>query len=62
MAEQAIAELGNAFGLVNIAGVSMPKSILDMTREKWAHTSNQSIYTTEFSVRGIKNDRSQTPE
>jgi 3-oxoacyl-[acyl-carrier protein] reductase len=38
MAAQAISELGNVFGLVNIAGASMPKHILDMTREEWART------------------------
>jgi 3-oxoacyl-[acyl-carrier protein] reductase len=38
MAAQAIAELGNVFGLVNIAGTSMPKPILEMSREEWAHT------------------------
>src|SRR5262249_14432940 len=35
MAAQGIAELGNVFGLVNIAGTSMPKPILEMTREEW---------------------------
>jgi hypothetical protein len=32
MATQAIAELGNVFGLVNIAGTSMPKPILEISR------------------------------
>jgi NAD(P)-dependent dehydrogenase (short-subunit alcohol dehydrogenase family) len=40
MATQGIAELGNVFSLVNIAGTSMPKPILEMTREEWAQTWN----------------------
>jgi len=37
MAEAAIAGIGNVFGLVNIAGASMPKPILEMTCEEWTH-------------------------
>ena len=35
MAETVMAGIGNVFGLVNIAGTSMPKQILEMTREEW---------------------------
>jgi 3-oxoacyl-[acyl-carrier protein] reductase len=43
MATQAITVLGNVFGLVNIAGASMPKHILDMTQEEWARTWNVNV-------------------
>jgi 3-oxoacyl-[acyl-carrier protein] reductase len=43
MAGEAIAELGNVFGLVNIAGASMPKHVLHMTREEWARTWNVNV-------------------
>jgi 3-oxoacyl-[acyl-carrier protein] reductase len=43
MAAQAMAKLGNVFGLVNIAGASMPKHILDMTPEEWAYTWNINV-------------------
>ena len=43
MAAQGIAELGNVFGLVNIAGTSMPKPILEMTQEEWAQTWNINV-------------------
>ena len=43
MASEAIAELGNVFGLVNIAGASMPRHILDMTPEDWTHTWNINV-------------------
>lgn len=43
MGAQAIADLGNVFGLVNIAGTSMPKHIVDMTREEWARTWNINV-------------------
>lgn len=35
MAQTAIAGIGNLFGLVNIAGTSMPKPILDVTPDEW---------------------------
>lgn len=38
MGQAAIGELGGIFGLVNIAGASMPKPILDMTQAEWAAT------------------------
>ncbi|MDH3601671.1 MAG: SDR family oxidoreductase [Candidatus Tectomicrobia bacterium] len=43
MANQAIEALGNVFGLVNIAGTSMPKPILDMTPEEWSRTWNINV-------------------
>ncbi len=43
MASQAIQDLGNIFGLVNIAGESMPKHILDMTPAEWASTWNINV-------------------
>ena len=43
MARQAIEALGNVFGLVNIAGTSMPKPILDMTPEEWSRTWNTNV-------------------
>ncbi len=43
MAAEAIAAFGNVFGLVNIAGASMPKPILDMTQEEWASTWNINV-------------------
>jgi 3-oxoacyl-[acyl-carrier protein] reductase len=43
MASRAIDDLGNVFGLVNIAGASMPKPILEMTQEEWAHTWNINV-------------------
>ena len=38
MARSAVDEVGNVFGLVNIAGASMPKPILDMSLEEWNRT------------------------
>ena len=38
MGELAIGELGNVFGLVNIAGAAMPKPILEMSQAEWATT------------------------
>lgn len=38
MAGRAIGELGNVFGLVNIAGAAMPKPILEMTPAEWSAT------------------------
>lgn len=43
MAAEAMAALGNVFGLVNIAGASMPKHILEMTPEEWARTWNINV-------------------
>ena len=43
LAQDALAALGNIFGLVNIAGASMPKPILDMTPEEWARTWNINV-------------------
>jgi 3-oxoacyl-[acyl-carrier protein] reductase len=43
MASRAIRDLGNVFGLVNIAGASMPKPILEMTPEEWARTWNINV-------------------
>jgi 3-oxoacyl-[acyl-carrier protein] reductase len=43
MGAQAITELGNVFGLVNIAGASMPRHILDMTLEDWTRTWNVNV-------------------
>ncbi len=43
MAKQAITELSNVFGLVNIAGASMPKHILDMSQEEWTRTWNINV-------------------
>lgn len=43
MAEQAIEKMGNVFGLVNIVGASMPKHILDMTKEEWSRTWNINV-------------------
>jgi len=43
MAQDALAALGNIFGLVNIAGASMPKPILEMTPEDWARTWNINV-------------------
>ena len=43
MASQAIGDLGNVFGLVNIAGTSMPRPILDMTPDEWARTWNVNV-------------------
>jgi 3-oxoacyl-[acyl-carrier protein] reductase len=40
MAGRAVEQLGNVFGLVNIAGASMPKPILEMTRDEWMQTLN----------------------
>lgn len=40
MASRAVEQLGNVFGLVNIAGASMPKPILEMTRDEWVQTLN----------------------
>ena len=37
MAEAAVAAFDNVFGLVNIAGTSMPKPVLEMTRQEWTH-------------------------
>jgi len=37
MAEAAVAGFGNVFGLVNIAGTSMPKPVLEMTHQEWTH-------------------------
>jgi len=37
MAQAAIDGIDNLFGLVNIAGASMPKPILDMTPDEWNH-------------------------
>jgi 3-oxoacyl-[acyl-carrier protein] reductase len=43
MGREAIAGLGNVFGLVNIAGASMPRHILDMTLEDWRRTWNVNV-------------------
>ncbi|ETW98749.1 MAG: hypothetical protein ETSY1_17520 [Candidatus Entotheonella factor] len=43
MAAETIETLGNVFGLVNIAGASMPKPILDMTQAEWASTWNVNV-------------------
>lgn len=43
MAAEAIGTFGNVFGLVNIAGASMPKPILDMTQAEWASTWNVNV-------------------
>ena len=43
MATRAVHELGNVFGLVNIAGTSMPKTILEMSQDDWAHTWNVNV-------------------
>ena len=43
MASTAIGELGGVFGLVNIAGAAMPKTILDMTPEEWNRTWNVNV-------------------
>lgn len=43
MAAEAIDALGNVFGLVNIAGISMPKHILDMSQDDWARTWNVNV-------------------
>ena len=43
MASQAIDAIGNVFGLVNIAGASMPKPILEMTQEEWSQTWNVNV-------------------
>lgn len=43
MAEKAVNVLGNIFGLVNIAGASMPKPILDMTAEEWSRVLNVNV-------------------
>ena len=43
LAQDAIGALGNIFGLVNIAGASMPKPILEMTPEEWARTWNINV-------------------
>ena len=37
MAEAAVAAFDNVFGLVNIAGTSMPKPVLEMTHQEWTH-------------------------
>lgn len=37
MAEAALAAFDNVFGLVNIAGTSMPKPVLEMTLQEWTH-------------------------
>lgn len=37
MAEAAVAAFDNVFGLVNIAGTSMPKPVLEMTLQEWTH-------------------------
>ena len=46
MAARAVDELGNVFGLVNIAGAAMPKPILDMSPDEWAAT--QAINVTSL--------------
>jgi 3-oxoacyl-[acyl-carrier protein] reductase len=43
MAGKALGEMGNVFGLVNIAGAAMPKPILDMTPAEWAQTWNINV-------------------
>jgi NAD(P)-dependent dehydrogenase (short-subunit alcohol dehydrogenase family) len=43
MAAEAMAALSNVFGLVNIAGASMPKHILEMTPEEWDRTWNINV-------------------
>lgn len=43
IATTALEALGNIFGLVNIAGTSMPKPIIDMTEAEWAHTWNVNV-------------------
>ena len=43
LAQDALGALGNIFGLVNIAGASMPKPILEMTPEEWARTWNINV-------------------
>lgn len=43
MGKQAIGGLGNVFGLVNIAGDSMPKHIVDMTPDEWHRTWNINV-------------------
>lgn len=43
MGEQAIQEMGNVFGLINIAGASMPKHIVDMTLEEWQKVWNVNV-------------------
>ena len=43
LAHEAIEALGNVFGLVNIAGASMPKPIVEMTQDEWAHTWNINV-------------------
>ncbi|WP_089939344.1 SDR family NAD(P)-dependent oxidoreductase [Candidatus Entotheonella palauensis] len=48
MAAEAIETFGNVFGLVNIAGASMPKPILEMTQAEWASTWNVNV-TSLFS-------------
>ncbi len=37
MAEAAGAAFDNVFGLVNIAGTSMPKPVLEITHQEWTH-------------------------
>ena len=43
MANEAIATLGNVFGLVNIAGAAMPKPLLQMSRQDWKNTWNVNV-------------------
>ena len=43
LAQEAIEALGNIFGLVNIAGASMPKPILEMTQDEWPRTWNLNV-------------------
>ena len=54
MGATAIAELGNVFGLVNIAGASMPKPILEMSQADWAATS---IKTTRMAIHPLSSLR-----
>jgi len=43
MAGKTVNDIGNIFGLVNIAGTSMPKQILDMTAEEWSYVWNVNV-------------------